>query len=75
MAALEATPVYSTSCDRANYEVRLFAGYNVLWEWRVGRIVRQILLAGKEANERPALLRHVIAYRAAQHRVSFFKSG
>ena len=33
---------------------------------RVGRFVRQVLLAGKEADERPPPAALLIAYRAAQ---------
>ena len=39
----------------------------------VGLLVRQILAAGEEAQERAALLRDVIADRAAQHRVTGFE--
>ena len=36
----------------------------------VRRLVRQVLLAGEEPHERPALLRDVVADRAAQHRIA-----
>ena len=32
--------------------------------------MRQILLAGEEPDERPALLRDVVADRSAQHRIA-----
>ena len=35
----------------------------------IRRLVREILLAGEEANQGPPLLRDLIADRAAQHRV------
>ena len=34
---------------------------------RIRRLLRQVLSAGKEPDERPALMRDVIADRAAQH--------
>src|SRR5262245_37443336 len=39
-------------------------------QWGVGRLVGQILLAGKEPHERSALLRDMIADRPPQHRIA-----
>ena len=49
---------------------RLRARRDRVGQRRVRRLVRQILLAGEEPHERPALLRDVIADRAAQHRIA-----
>src|SRR5207244_8094441 len=39
-------------------------------QWGVRRLMGQILLAGEEPQHRPALLRDVVADRAAQHRIA-----
>jgi hypothetical protein len=49
---------------------RLFAPGRQLGQRRVGRLVGQILLAGKEPHERPASVCLVIANGAAQHRMA-----
>jgi hypothetical protein len=56
----------SASDGTDNHE-RLFAGGNCVWQGGIGRLVRQIFLAGKESQERAALLRYVVADRPAQH--------
>src|SRR5947209_4695382 len=54
----------------ANDQIRLRAACDRLRQWRVRRFVRQIFPTRVEAQERPALLRHMIADRAAQHRIA-----
>ena len=39
----------------------------------IRRLMREILLAGEEPQERPALLGHLIADRPAQHRIAGLK--
>src|SRR5712692_3286519 len=39
-------------------------------QWGIRRLVGQILLAGEETQERPALLRDLVADRPAQHRIA-----
>jgi hypothetical protein len=45
-----------------------------LGQRRVRRVMGEILLAREEPHVRPALLRHVIADRPAQHRIARLKS-
>src|SRR5258705_2472567 len=54
---------------RPDDQVRLRARRDRVGERGVGRLVGQVLLAGEEAEERPALLREVVADRPAQHRI------
>ncbi len=54
-------------------EKRFFPRSDRLWQWDVRRLVRKILLASKEAQEWPALLRDVIADCPTQHRIAGFK--
>src|SRR3954471_23285481 len=58
----------SAAGDRADHEERFAAGCDRFRQDYVDRVMREILATGKEAEERPALLRHVVADRAAQHR-------
>jgi len=44
-----------------------------VWQRSVGLLVGEILAAGEETQERAALLRDVIADRAAEHRVTGFE--
>ena len=53
--------------DSADDQERLFALHDCFGKGCIRRLVRQIFLAGKEAQERPALLRIMIADSAAQH--------
>src|SRR5205814_5887751 len=53
----------------ADDQIRLRAGSDRVRQRRIGRIVGEILLAGEKADKRPALQRHVIADRSAQHRI------
>ncbi len=46
------------------------AGRDGVRQRRVGRLQREIFLAGKVTDERPALMRDMIADRAAQHRIA-----
>src|SRR5262249_56795905 len=48
------------SCECADDEERFGAARDRLGQRGVGRLVRQILLAGEEADERPALVGDVI---------------
>ena len=58
--------------NRSKNDKRLFAGSHCLWQRRVWCFVRQVFLAGKEAQECAALLGGMIADRAFQHRIAFF---
>jgi hypothetical protein len=58
--------------DCPNDKERLFARYDGIWEGCVWRLVRQIFLAGEEAQKGPTLLRDVIPDRALQHGVCRF---
>src|SRR5207244_13180161 len=51
-------------------ETRLRPRSHRLGQGSVRRLMRQIFLAGEEPDERPPLLRDVVADRAAQHRVT-----
>jgi hypothetical protein len=42
-------------------------------QWGIRRLMGQILLAGKEAQERPTLLRDLVADRPAQHGIAGLK--
>lgn len=39
-------------------------------QWRVRRFMREVFLAGKEPEERPSLVCHLIANGATQHRIA-----
>jgi hypothetical protein len=52
---------------------RLSSACHRVGQGSIRRIVRQVLLAGKETDEWSSLFRHVIANRAAQHRIAGFK--
>jgi hypothetical protein len=45
----------------------LFAGGNRVWHRGIGRLVRQVFLAGEKSHERAALLRYVVADSPTQH--------
>jgi len=51
----------------------LAAVHDRVGEQGIWRRMGQVLPAGKEPEERPALLRHVVADRPAQHRVGVFE--
>src|SRR5262245_34683329 len=55
---------------RTDDQEGLLPGRHGVGQWRVGRFLGQVLLAGEEPDERPAPLRHVITDRPAQHRVA-----
>src|SRR5438046_582550 len=55
---------------RADDQKRFGAGGYRGRQGRLGRVVRQILLAGKEPHECPALVRHLIAHGASQHGIT-----
>ena len=54
-------------------EKRLLPGRDRLGQWSIRRLVGQILLAGEETQERPALLRDLVADRPAQHGIAGFE--
>ena len=54
-------------------EERLGAGYDGRGQRRVGGLVRHILLAGKEADERAALLSGMVSDGAAQDRIALLE--
>ena len=60
-------PLATSHC--ADDEVRLATVDDSVGQHGVRRLMRQILLAGKEPDECAALLRRVVTNRAAQHRV------
>jgi hypothetical protein len=62
-----------SACNRPDDNKRLLAGRDRLGQRSVGRLVRQILLASKEAQKRPALSRVVVADGSAQHRIASFE--
>src|SRR5262249_60153016 len=49
---------------------RLDAGGDRLGERIVRRVLRQVLFAGEESHEGPALLRNLVADRPAEHRIA-----
>jgi hypothetical protein len=53
-----------------DHDQRLFPGSDRLGQRRVRRLMRKILLARKEPQKRPPLLRNVVAYRALQHGIT-----
>ena len=59
----------SAAGDCADDQVWLLARYDRIGQRGIRRLVREILLAGEEADKGPPLLRDLIADRAAQHRV------
>jgi len=52
---------------------RLFPGCDRIGQRSVWRFVGQILLAGEEAQERPAVKRDLVANGSAQHRIAGFE--
>ena len=52
---------------------RLLPRRDRVGQWGIRRVVGQILLAGEETQERPALLRDLVADRPAQHRIAGFE--
>src|SRR6266851_91153 len=59
--------------NRPDDDKRLFPGRDRVGQWRVRRLMGQIFLAGEEPQERPALLRDLVADRPAQHRIVRFE--
>jgi len=62
------------SGNRSDDQKRLFPRRDSVRQWSVRRLVGKILLAGEESQERPALLRNMIADRTAQHGIPGLKS-
>src|SRR5437879_5855264 len=60
----------STAGNRSYNQKRLRAGRHRFGQRRIGRLMRQILRAREEAHERPALLRHMVANRTLQLRIT-----
>jgi len=60
--------------DGPDDDERLLPGRDGVGERSVGRFVGEILFAGEEAQERPALLRDLVADGAAQHRIPGLES-
>jgi hypothetical protein len=56
--------------DGSDDDEGLFAGCDGFGQWCVGRLVREILLAGEEAQEWTALQRDLVADGAAQHGIA-----
>src|ERR1700746_3074460 len=62
-----------TAGDCAQHNQRLFSGDDGVGEGGVRRVVREVLLAGEEAQEGAALQRNVVANGPAQHRIAGFE--
>ena len=63
----------SASSDSPDDEKRFLPGRDRVWQQRIRGLMRQIFLASKEAQERTALQRDVIANRPAQHGIASLK--
>jgi hypothetical protein len=63
----------AAACDCSYYQKRLRSRCYSFGQRRVRRFVRQILVAGEESYERPALPGNVIAESAGQHWVARFQ--
>ena len=61
------------SSDGSEDQQGLGSGGNGVRQWGVGLLVGEILAAGEEAQEWPALLRDMVADRSAQHRIMGFE--
>jgi len=59
--------------NRPDDQQRFRSGSHRVRKCRVRRLVRKIFFAGKEAQKRPPLLRHLIPNGPAQHRVTSLK--
>src|SRR5262245_56121607 len=62
----------SSAGDRADHQQWFRAGSDFMGKWKVGRIVREILLASVETDHGAALAGDMITNRAAEHRVAGF---
>ncbi len=62
-----------TSGNRSNDEKRRGSGDNSFGKRSICGLVRDVFFASEEAQERPPLLRDVIADRPPQHRVARFE--
>src|SRR5271156_7237573 len=60
----------SAPCNGADDEERFPSRGNLVRQRGVQFLMRKVFAAGEESQEGPALLRDVIAYRSAQHRVA-----
>src|ERR1700677_3433499 len=58
------------ACNSSQYDQRLRAGPNRLRQWRIRRLMCQILLTREEAQKRPSLQRDMIANRPTQHGIA-----
>jgi len=62
------------SSSNSTHNIKRFvAGYDSLWKWGIRGFVRQVFLAGKEAQERAALQGTVVTNGALQHRIASFQ--
>ena len=59
--------------DGPNDDERFLPRRDRVGQWSIRRLMGQILLAGEEPQERPALLRDLIADRPTQHRIAGFE--
>src|SRR5574341_931276 len=73
IAALAMNPLFVilslTSRHGPHHPKRLCARRHRVGQLGLGRLMRQVLPTGEEPDERPALLRHMVANRPAQHRI------
>src|SRR5437763_15238539 len=53
--------------DGTDYEEGFLPGGGVVRQWSIRRVVRQVLLAREEPNERAPLSSRVVTYGAPQH--------
>ena len=59
--------------DGADHQKRLGSFGDGVGQRSVRRFVGEIFMASKKSDERPALLRHMVAHRTAQHRIASLK--
>jgi hypothetical protein len=66
-----ATLDFSLAASNGSYDnKRLLPRRDRVGQWSIRRLMGQILLAGEEPQEWPALLRNLIADRSAQHGIA-----
>ena len=64
---------FSTSRNRSHNQEGLGPDGDGVGQGGVGRVVREVLLAGEEPEKRPATTGGVVADRAAQHWIAGFE--
>ena len=64
------TSIALAAGNGADDDKGFFPGHDRVGQWFVRRLMRQVFLASEEAQERPPLLRDLVANRTAQHGIS-----